>query len=149
MRINAHHYLHEIREAYAYIINKQKALEQYDYMLGVSGIDYNPDKVQTTPRQDGLERQAIRHLEVVGHIKLDIARKIEWRTKRIDEATDMISKIESKDQQDVLMMRYIEGMSWSDILNARGCDNLSSQYELHKRAIESLQKILDGDLIGS
>lgn len=143
MYIDAHQYLHEIREAHAYILSKQKALEQYDYMIGVSGINYDRELVQSSPRQDGLEMQAIRHLEKVGEIKLEIARKIEWRSRRIDEATDLIGQIESKEQRDVLIMRYIECRSWAEILEVRGCDSLGSQHDLHSRAVESFQNILN------
>lgn len=147
MSKNAADYLQEIREAYSYIYNKQRALDQYDYMLGISGINYNPDRVQSSPRQDGLEQQAIRHLEAVKELRESITEKIRWRSQRIDEATDLISKIESRDQQEVLMMRYIEQMTWSEILERRGLDDLSAQYQLHKRALDSFQKILDNHSI--
>ena len=140
---DAHHYLHEIREAHAFILAKQKAIEQYDWMIDASGINHDRDRVQTTPRQDGLEMQAIRHMEAVAQLKTKMLEAIEWRTRRIDEATDFISQIESKEQRDVLMMRYIECMSWAEILEARGCDSLGSQHDLHNRAIESLQNILN------
>jgi hypothetical protein len=42
-------------------------------------------------------------------------------------------------------MRYIEHMNWSEILDKRDCDNISSQYELHKRALASFQHILDDE----
>lgn len=149
MHRDAHEYLHEIRKAYAFIEAKQKAIDQYDFMIDAAGINYDRDRVQTTPRQDGLEMQAIRHMEVVGKLRSKMLEMIEWRSRRIDEATTMISKIESKEQREVLLMRYIENKTWAEILEARDCDNIGSQYELHKRAIASLQKVLDGDSIGS
>ena len=88
-------------------------------------------------------------MEAVAAIKAEIAEKIEWQARRIDEATTLISQIESKEQREVLIMRYIENKTWAEILEARDCDNIGSQYELHKRAIASLQKVLDGDSIGS
>jgi hypothetical protein len=149
MYIDAYYYLHEIRKAYKYIKAKQKALDQYDYMIDISCINYDRDKIQSSPRQDGLELKAIRHMEAVAAIKAEIAEKIEWQARRIDEATTLISQIESKEQREVLIMRYIENKTWAEILEARDCDNIGSQYELHKRAIASLQKVLDGDSIGS
>lgn len=147
--VDAYYYLDEIRKAYKFIRAKKKALEQYDYMIDTSCINYDRDKIQSSPRQDGLEIKAIKHMEAVAGIKAEIAEKIEWQVRRIDEATTLISKIDSKEQQEVLIMRYIENKTWAEILDARDCDNLGSQYELHKRAINSLQKILDGDSIGS
>jgi hypothetical protein len=140
---DAHHYLHEIREAYAFIKTAQKSIEQYDWMIDASAINYDRDRVQSSPRQDGLEMQAIRHMEAVAKLRAKMSEAIEWRTKRIDEATALISKIDSKDQRDVLIMRYIENKTWSDILEARGCDDLRSQYQLHNRAIESFQNVLN------
>lgn len=140
---DAHQYLHEIREAHAFILAKKKAIEQYDWMIDASGINYDRDKIQSSPRQDGLEMQAIRHMELVSSIRAQMTEKIAWRTRRIDEATDLISQIESKEQRDVLIMRYIDCMSWAEILEARGCDSLGSQHDLHNRAIESLQLILN------
>ena len=146
---DAHCYLHEIREAYAFILAKQKAIEQYDWMIDASGINYDRDKVQSSPRKDGLEMQAIRHMEAVANLRNKMSEAIEWRTRRIDEATTLISMIDSKEQREVLLMRYIENKTWAEILDARDCDNIGSQYELHKRALASFQKILDRDSIGS
>lgn len=146
---DAYQYLQEIREAYSYIYNKSEDLKHYDYMLGISGINYDPDRVQSSPRQDGLEMQAIKHLEAIEEIKKDIAEKMEWRTKRINQATDLICKIESQEQQEVLRMRYINNMSWSEILEARGCDDIRNQYRLHERAVKELQKILDSHSIAT
>lgn len=146
---DAHQYLHDIRESYAFILAKRRAIEQYDWMIDASGINYDRDRVQSSPRQDGLEMQAIKHMEAVAVLRNKMSEAIEWRTKRIDEATTYISRIDSKEQREVLLMRYIENKTWAEILEARECDNIGSQYELHKRAIASLQKILDGDLIGS
>ena len=111
---DAYEFLHEIRADFIYIMNKSRELKCFDYMIDLSGINYNPDKVQSSPRQDGLELKAIRHMETIKEIKADIAEAMERRVKRIDHAMDLISKIESKEQQDVLIMRYIEHMNWSE-----------------------------------
>lgn len=142
---DAYQFLHEIREDFIYILNKSRELRSFDCMIGISGIDYNPDKVQSSPRQDALELKAIRHMEAIKELKADIAEAMERRAKRIDRATELISKMESREQQDVLIMRYIEHMNWSEILDKRDCDNISSQYELHKRALASFQHILDDE----
>ena len=110
---DAHRYLHEIREAYAFILAKQKAIEQYDWMIDASGINYDRDKVQSSPRKDGLEMQAIRHMEAVANLRNKMSEAIEWRTRRIDEATTLISMIDSKEQREVLLMRYIENKTWA------------------------------------
>ena len=149
MYINAAEYLQSIRAAHIEIENKKRAMKQYDYMLEASGISYDPDKISTSPRQDGLENKAIKHLEVVAELKAEIAETIAWRAKRIDEATDLISEMESEEQREVLMLRYIEQKSWSDILEIRGCDDIRNQYRLHERALKEFQELLDSHSIAT
>lgn len=143
MYINAAEYLQEIRAINIAIHNRQRALKVLDHMLEAKGISYDPDRVSITPRKDGLEELAFKHIEEYEKTVREIREKMALMAKRIDEATEYISEIESEDQQDVLILRYIECRSWSDILNIRECDDISSQYKLHKRALESLQEILN------
>lgn len=145
MYINAAEYLEEIRATRISINNKNRALKAYDSMLEASGIAYDNTNITISPRQDGLERKALAHIEKCAELRAEIAEMIEWMHKRIDEAVNYINRIESDEQKEVLMLRYIEHMSWSEILDIRGCDELSSQYKLHKRAIMSLQHVLEGE----
>ena len=55
----------------------------------------------------------------------------------------IINMIKNKEQREVLMLRYIEGKSWADILEKRGCDDLRSQYKLHQRALDSIQELIN------
>ena len=142
MYINAAEYLQEIRATNIAIHNKQRSLKALDNMLEAKAITYNPDRVTTSPRKDGLEELAMKHMEERERIIREIEEKITWMYKRIDEATDYINQIESEEQQEVLTLRYIDLLSWSEILDIRGCDDLRAQYKLHQRAIDSLQKIL-------
>ncbi len=136
-------YLQEIRATRINIENKKRALKSLEYMIEPRAINYDPNQVQTSPRQDGLEVMAIKHLEKIDEIKAEINEKIAWMYRRVDEATDLISLIENEEQREVLILRYIKNLRWSTILEERGCDNISSQYDLHKRALASFQKILD------
>ena len=142
MYINAAEWLQDIRPTNIRIHNKQKQLTVLDNMLEAKAITYNPDRVSTTPRKDGLENLAIKHIEERDKLYADIQKDITYMLRKMDEATDYISMIESEDQQEVLMLRYIECRSWSDIMTIRECDDISGQYKLHKRALDSLQKIL-------
>ena len=134
--------MQEIRATNIAIHNKQRSLKALDNMLEAKAITYNPDRVTTSPRKDGLEELAMKHMEERERIIREIEEKITWMYKRIDEATDYINQIESEEQQEVLTLRYIDLHSWSEILDIRGCDDLRAQYKLHQRAIDSLQKIL-------
>lgn len=148
MYIDAREYLEEIRMKRMTINNMTKALETLDYMIETSGISYNPDVVQSSPRQDGLERKAMAHLEKCAEIKTKMTEDMAWMYERISEATGYISRIKSDQQREVLMLRYIEGKRyWRDVLNERGFASEESQRKLCKRAINSLQKIMDDSLM--
>ena len=143
MYMNAAEYLQEIRAANITLHNKRRELSILDTLIGASAIQYNPDRVQSSPRQDGLERQALMHLEKREKIQESIEQIIDFLHERIDEAVNYINELESEDQREVLMLRYIEQRSWADILDIRGCDDISGQYKLHKRALENLQQIIN------
>ena len=143
MYINAASYLQEIRATNILIHRKEKALKVLDDMLEAKAISYDPDRVSTTPRKDGLEELAFKHIEERKKTEGEIHEKMAWMAKRIDEATDYISEIESEDQQEVLFLRYIECKNWTEIMEIRECDDISGQYKLHKRALESMQKVLN------
>lgn len=143
MYMNAAEYLQEIRAANITLHNKRRELSILDTLIGASAIQYNPDRVQSSPRQDGLERQALMHLEKREKIQDSIEQIIDFLHERIDEAVNYINELESEDQREVLMLRYIEQRSWADILDIRGCDDISGQYKLHKRALENLQQIIN------
>lgn len=147
MYINAEEYLDQIRKTRHLIDLKTKALHDLDYMIEAPGISYDKEIISTSPRQDGLERMAMAHLEKIAELKEERLRYIRQLKSEIDEAVGFISQIESKEQREVLMMRYIEDKDWSAILEARACDDLRSQYKLHERAIESLQKVLNNHLM--
>lgn len=141
--MNAGEYLQEIRNAVITVKCEQIALRELDKLLQASAINYSGDRIQSSPRKDSLERQAIKDLEKRERIKRTIEDNITFLHERIEQAVGYISKIESPSQREVLMLRYIEQKSWGDIMIIRGCDDPSGQHQLHNRALESLQKIID------
>lgn len=140
---DAAEYLHSIRLMHWKLQYKREELERLEDMLKLSSIQYDPDKVQSGMQQDTLERKAIKHLErrtkLINQIEDDITSMME----RQDEAVGYISKMENREQREVLKLRYIDCKDWSEILMLRGCDSIESQYKLHRRAIESFQRILN------
>ena len=149
MYIDAEEYLNEIRRVHNIIKSKRKALNDLDYMIETSGISYDKEIVASSPRQDGLERQAIAHLEKCAEIKLEITEKLEWLHRRIDEALGYINMIESGKQRDILIAFYIEGKEWSDILRMReeeGIYDPTGAFKLKDRAVESLNEIFRNNM---
>lgn len=149
MYIDAAQYLQDIRAARISIRNYRRLLKQLEYSIGVSAITYEGDRISSSPPKDGLERDAIKYAEEKGKLEEKISETIIFMNTRMDEAVGYINQIESEEQQEVLMMRYIEGMKWSEILDERECDSISAQHRLHNRAIESLQKVMQGYSMGS
>lgn len=146
MYIDAREYLEEIRTTRIAINNISRELKSLDYMIEAHGISYNPDVVQSSPRQDGLERKAIAHIEKCAEYRANMTEKMEWLHKQLNEAVMYINKIDSDDQREVLMLRYIEHKNWSEILEERNCDDIRSQYKLHERALKSFQMILNNTI---
>lgn len=142
MYINAEEYLQKIRALHFSIRNKKAQLAELDKTIGISAIDYEAERINSSPRRDKLEMEAIKHLEKREKIQRRLENDITEMLEKQEEAVNYINMINSEEQQEVLIMRYIECMRWSEILDARGCDSINSQYRLHRRALESLQKIL-------
>lgn len=143
MYINASEYLQDIRATNISIHNKRRLLKQMEEVIAISGISYDNEHISSSPRKDKLEMDVIRRIEDRDRIKQSIEADIDFMIKRQDEAVKFINMMELEDQQEILMLRYIECKRWSEILDIRGCDDISSQYKLHKRALESLQEILN------
>lgn len=140
----ASEYLHSIRKISRLIHDRKEELERLDDMLKLSSIQYDPDKVQSGMKQDSLERKAIKHLERRTKLMDQIEDDITWLMERQNEAVGYIGKMESKEQREVLKLRYIDCKDWAEILMLRGCDSIESQYRLHRKAMENFQKILEG-----
>ena len=143
MYINAEEYLSEIESLKRHIDNKKRMLKAIKDETTVSGISYDIDRIRKAPKRDRLEEQILDSMERRKELQAKIETELSEMFVQQDEAIKYISMIESKDQQEVLMLRYIEGKQWTEIMELRGCDDLSGQYKLHKRAVASLQKIFN------
>ncbi len=114
-----------------------------DEMITTPGINYDPNRVTSSPRQDKLEMQVIRMIEIKEELTTKLVELKQIYILDVHEAMGYIRQIKSENQQDLLILRYINNLKWWDILKERGLDNRSSQDELKVRALNSLQKVLD------
>ena len=114
-----------------------------DMIIGAPAIQYDSDKITSSPRKDGLEMLAINHLERREDIIRQINNLITELIEKRDEALRYITLIKSKDQQEVLIMYYVNALSWREIADIRERYNLAGQMRLRDRAISTLQKIFD------
>lgn len=143
MYINAEEWLEEIDQLRRSITNKRRQLKVLECETSVTGITYDIDKIKKSAKRDRFEQQVLDNVEKRERLREKVEDEITEMLLQMEHAVNVINLIESRDQQEVLMLRYIEGRQWSEIMEERGCDDLSGQYKLHKRAIASLQKIFD------
>lgn len=106
-------------------------------------IQYDKEKINTTPSKDMLENMVIEHIRRTEGLTKELLELKNEYISCMDEALRYIRKMDSDDQQEVLILRYINNKKWEEILRYRGCDDIRNQYRLHERALESLQNILD------
>lgn len=110
-------------------------------------IQYDNDKVYTMPKRDSLENAIIDHMERTDRLSKQLIKLKNNYISDMDEALKYIRLIESDEQQEVLILRYINNKKWEEILRFRGCDDIRNQYRLHERALESFQNILDNIIL--
>ena len=128
------------------IFSLQKALEHtleayksIDYDL-VKSFSTSEVRVTGSKNHDRLSNKVID----INRQKEQLALYIATKTEEIEcyklRAISIINRIPSLAQREVLVMRYIELKSWKDISEERFAD-ISSQFDLHNRAIKSFMKI--------
>lgn len=119
-------------------------LENIDEMMvSAPAIQYDSEKITSSPRKDGLEMLAINHIERRGAIINEINELITELIEKQKEALRFIKLIESDDQRDILILYYINALSWREIMDIRNRSDLAGQMQLRDRAIKTLQKIFD------
>lgn len=143
MYVNAEEWLKEILSIKSAIDNKRTQLKVIQDEISVTSITYDIDKIKKSPKHDRLEKHILDNIEKRERLEEKIESEITDMLEQQNNAVDFINLLESRDQQEVLMLRYIEGRQWHEIMEIRKCDDLSGQYKLHNRAIESLQKLLN------
>lgn len=142
--MDAKSYMNNIRQMMLEKNMWERQLERIDEMISAPAIQYDSIRVTTTPAKDSLERMAIKHAEECDKIVEKINKIVIDLTQKQYEALTYIRQIESTDQQEILILYYINALQWREIVEAKQVDEIASQMHLRDRAIQSLQKILDG-----
>ena len=112
-------------------------------MITVPALNYNADKAQTSPKKDRLEKLVIALIDRKEDLTTELMELKKDYITEVHEAMKLIRSIDSEDQQEILILRYINNRKWWDILRIRDCDSLSSQQRLKARALEALQVEMD------
>lgn len=141
--MTARELLEDVRHSLWTIKQIEKAITELDDIIGASAIRYDAEKINSSPQKDGLEKMAIEHLGRVEAVKKELLETASHYAEVKKIALYFISLLESDSQKEVLEMRYIKGMKWWEILEARQCDDLRNQQRLCDRAIDALQEVMD------
>lgn len=104
-----------------------------------SSSDYS-ERVQSSPRQDSLELQAIRIIETMEHKQKLLNEKRELLIAKRGEAREVIRGMKEGQSRRFLMDYYIECKSWQQIFGEYGYSSIETAYHLKKEAIKKFEK---------
>lgn len=141
--MDAREYLNSIRNMMREKELWERELEKVDEMLRAPGIRYDYDKINSSPKKDGVEKLAIKHMQRREKYIRKMNENVTELIKVRSEALTYIRQIKSYDQQEILILRYLDNLPWWTITQIRHAEDDSGQMQLRDRAIISLQKIFD------
>lgn len=139
--MTAKEYLQSIRDLRFKIEDLKKEREEVlaNMIVIRSTSDYS-DRVQTTPRQDGLEMQVIRATERMEKIDKKLRKTIVLYQTEHSKAREKIRQLPEGQCRRFLMDYYIEGKTWDEIFKEYGFKEISSPYHLQERAVKFYEK---------
>lgn len=139
--MNAKDYLQSVRDLRFKIADLKKEREEVltNMIVVKSTSDYS-DRVQTTPRQDGLEMQVIRATEQMEKIDRLLRKKIVLYQIRHNKARAEIRQLPEGQCRRFLLDYYIEGKTWEEIFQEYGFKEISSPYHLQERAVKLYER---------
>lgn len=117
------------------IADLESEMEAYRQTMGLSGIRYDQDKVQASPK-DRMPDYAAR---VEGLLK-NIKRKQQEYLKAHDKVKRMANKLDGVEKS-IIIQRYLEGKRYEDIADSFPMSE-SQMYRYRREAIEKLEKMI-------
>lgn len=100
----------------------------------------NPDKVQTSGPKDQMAITFAR----IDNLERKINTRIDELTKLTEDALKVIYQIPDKDQQNILIARYVQGIKWEKIAADLNF-SISQVYRLHGKALVNFGKMIVND----
>lgn len=126
----AYAYLSSVREIDLEIKRKSTQHDELETCLIPSGIRYDLDKVQTTPA-DQLSKVASKVIDLEREIR-DLKR---LKAARLMEITDILSRLENKDEETVLTEFFVGRIAMREIASSVFLEK-SAAYDLRRKGLE-------------
>jgi hypothetical protein len=130
--VEAKRYLEEYKKIDAMILNKTIEAEQWEALAQSITANMGGEKVQSSSNQQKMQDYICNKIDIESEIDALIARK--------QDITDTIALLPIQDYN-ILHKVYIQSLSFKEIA---GLNDYSSVTTAHGRALQRLQKILDG-----
>ncbi len=135
-------YLESIRNWRFKIIQLKKLRDEVnDAMIRTQSLSPNPDRVQSSPRADKLEMEAIRAVERMMALDKQIQRSEQKYFEKKHEAIDKISRMKDGQCRRFLIDYYLDGLSETQIRKEYMFSNENSVYILKRRAIKYFTEV--------
>lgn len=119
---------------------EKERMDVMSNMITIKSTSDYSDRVQSTPKQDGLENQVIKIIEKMEKIDKKLLRE---RAKLITlrhNIREQICKMKEGQSRRFLMDYYIECKSWQQIFDEYQYTKIESAYNLKVRAINDFEK---------
>lgn len=119
---------------------EKERLDVMSNMITIKSTSDYSDRVQSTPKQDGLENQVIKIIEKMEKLDKKLLRE---RAKLITlrhNIREQICKMKEGQSRRFLMDYYIECKSWQQIFDEYQYTKIESAYNLKVRAINDFEK---------
>ena len=140
--MNAEQYLQSIRNSKARIHELEKLKEEINInIITIKAMNVTGDRIQTSPKKDGLELQAIKAIEKMENIDRSIIRQREKYIVKKNAAIDKIMRMNEGQSRRYLIDYYIDGKDEIEIARSYRFTNINSIYVLKKRAIEYFKEV--------
>ena len=130
-------YLESIRNWRFKIIQLKKLRDEVnDAMIRTQSLSPNPDRVQSSPRADKLEMEAIRAVERIAALDKQIRQSEQKYFEKKHEVIEKISRMKDGQCRRFLIDYYLDGLSEAQIKREYKFSNDNSIYVLRRRAIK-------------
>lgn len=111
-------------------------------MISVKSTSDYSDRVQSSPRPDGLENTVIRITEQLEELDKEYLSKIEQYSKERDSVKANINKMKDGQYKTFLIDYYIHGESWDWIIKQYHYASANSAYHIDQRAVNAYEKAI-------